>query len=375
MLILIQNAELSSTQRQLNQAQQATKARRQSTASPPELTEQLASKTSTIESLELELSNLRNQLNISQSNITSHEATIKELEQRATSAEEATETARKELDTFKESIQNADTEKSKSEDEDPAALQQRITVLESDLRTAQSSADTAAQRATSLEQKIETLTKLHKEAAAASANREKEIKDLKTRLKGAPTDSRKSIDAGDDLSDLEDEERSKLHTRIRELEAENFDLRRGVWREKRQALQPDIHGSEGETSPAYEDIDLNTPYGAQKARQQLPGRGSSFQDVLASGISAFTGRDRKRSIEQQPYGAHGRKQSLSLLSEDAFDEDAFRLAQEEEAKRRVERIREVKRGLEQWRGFRVDLVDLRKGGLGGGAATGPVFDV
>ncbi|CAD0023357.1 unnamed protein product [Aureobasidium pullulans] len=58
-----------------------------------------------------------------------------------------------------------------------------------------------------------------------------------------------------------------------------------------------------------------------------------------------------------------------------FDEDSFRIAQEEEGKKRIERIREVKRGLEGWRGWRVDLVDVRAGGLGGGAATGPMFEV
>ena len=65
---------------------------------------------------------------------------------------------------------------------------------------------------------------------------------------------------------------------------------------------------------------------------------------------------------------------MSLLSEEGFDEDAFRAAQEDEAKARIERIREVKRGLEQWRGFKLDLVEQRQGGVPG-VATGAIFDV
>lgn len=65
------------------------------------------------------------------------------------------------------------------------------------------------------------------------------------------------------------------------------------------------------------------------------------------------------------------------MSEDGddFDPEAFRLAQEEEAKRRIERVKEVKRGLEKWKGWRVDIAEMRQGGLGGGRECGPVFEV
>lgn len=313
---------------------------------------QLASKTSTIESLELELSNLRNQYNMSQSSVTAHEATISELEQRAATAEQAAETAQKEIETLKETI-NKPVETDENEAEDAVALQAKITTLESDLRTAQANADTAASRATSLEQKIETLTKLHKDQ---STSHDTQIKDLTSKLaslKTAQTPAAHDADSiNDDAADLE---REHLHQRIRDLEAENTDLRRGVWRDQRAALQPDIN----DASPGYEDVDLSNPYAASTRPHARTG--SSFQDVLQSGINAFTGRERK--------------QSLGLLSEEDFDEDSFRVAQEEEGKRRIERIREVKRGLEDWRGWRVDLVDARAGGLGGGAPTGPMFEV
>ncbi|GAB7352314.1 hypothetical protein MBLNU459_g2764t1 [Dothideomycetes sp. NU459] len=381
-------AELASVQRQLAQAQQAaansTNNRRKSNASPTrELSEQLSLKTSTIESLELELSNLRNQYNMSLATVSTHEATITDLEQRAATAEAAESAAKQETATLKESLSQTPAENDRTEDEDPVALQKKITLLESDLRTAQSSADSASQRATSLEQKIEALTKLHKDSTTATLSREKEIKDLKTRittLERAPKAKPREDGEDETLSDLEDEERETLHSRIRHLEAENFDLRRGVWREKRQALQPDLTADGGDISPGYEDIDLNSSQNPYAQTRPLPGsRGTStFQDVLQSGLNAFTGRDtQRRSADhgQQDVQGRARGQSLGLLSEEGFDEDAFRLAQEDEAKKRIERIREVKRGLEQWRGWKVDIADMRGGGLGGGAATGPVFEV
>ena len=63
---------------------------------------------------------------------------------------------------------------------------------------------------------------------------------------------------------------------------------------------------------------------------------------------------------------------MGLLSSDgsemAFDEEAFRAAKEEEDRKRIERVREVKRGLERWKGWKVDIVDVRAG-------MGGVFDV
>lgn len=339
------------------------------------MSEQLASKTSAIESLELELSNLRNQLTILESTKSTQEIAISNLEQRALAAEAATSTAQKEIDNLKSSL-SAPPVDSKTTDSDPAELNRKISLLQSELRTAQSSADASVSRATSLEQKIEAMTKLHRESSTTTASRDKEIKDLKARIKSL-TSSRIREQGAEELSDLEDEERETLQSRIRDLEAENFELRRGVWRDKRTALQPSMGtngGDAGDTSAVYEDVDLNgTPYTPRGG----PTRASStFQDVLQSGISAFTGRDRRVSNDHQgqPYGG-ARKQSLGMLSEEGFDEDAFARAHEEEARTRVERVREVKRGLENWRGWRVDIADLRGGGLGGGAVTGPVFEV
>jgi len=74
-------------------------------------------------------------------------------------------------------------------------------------------------------------------------------------------------------------------------------------------------------------------------------------------------------------GAGGDENALMEEGEDedefVFDEDAFRKAREEEDRKRLERVREVKRGLVDWKGWRVDMVEV----CGGGATASGVFDV
>lgn len=364
--------ELASTQRQLSQAQQAAKgAARRASGPDQDLSEQLASKTSTIESLELEISNLRNQVTGLQTAATEHDTSTRELEERAKAAETATESVKAELDALKVSIAFPSDE-TKAANEDPEALTKRITVLESELRTANTDLDAAAKKASSLEQKIEALTKLHRDAASTSQAKDKELADLRNQLRRRDRGSHVRNVSDFELGE-EETETGELQARIRALEAENFDLRRGVWRDKRAALQPGM--ADEDAAAAYEDVDLHGPYSPQGRRPtmgQQPQQHSTFQDVISSGISAFTGRTRDAPVQ------HDRKQSLGLLSDDGmddFDPDAFRRAQEEEATKRLERIREVKRGLEEWRGWRVDLTEVRGAAGGGGAAFGEVFEI
>jgi len=372
--------ELASVQRQLTQAQQAAKSsnRRQSVASP-DVSAQLASKTSTIESLELELSNLRNQVNGLQSTVSERDTSAKDLEEKLKAAETATESYKQELDQFKVSMAFP-SDDIKAASEDPEALTKRISVLESDLRTANTNLDAAQQRATSLEQKIEALTKLHRDATTANTSKGKELTDLRAQLKRRDRPSHVR-DASDFELGEEETETGSLHARLRALEAENFDLRRGIWRDKRAEMQPGMDDGSNGPSPEYEDVDLNGPYsaGGGQNRGSIPRQSSTFQDVITSGISAFTGRPRDPPARQQANATdqvQARTRAESLLSDDdGFDEEAFRLAQEEEGRRRIERVKEVKRGLEKWRGWKVDLMELRQQGVGGGRETGPVFEV
>lgn len=364
------STELASVQRQLSQAQQAAKGKERRQSGPsPEVSEQLAKKTSTIESQELEMSNLRNQVNSLTSTLTERETSVKDLEQRATSAEHLTETTKQELDSLKVSMSFGSDDADSKNTVDPEALNKRIAVLESDLRTANTNLEAASERALSLEQKIEALTKLHRDASAAVQAKEKELGDVRAELKRRDRPSHVRDASDFDLQD-EETESGQLQSRIRALEAENFDLKRGVWRDRRAEMQPGMDEHEA-GHHEYEDVDLNAPASPSLARQT-----STFQDVISSGISAFTGRPRGvASPSAEQAGNRPRNQSMGLLSEDGFDEDAFRLAQEEDAKRRIERVKEVKRGLDQWKGWRVDLVDVRAGGVGAGRECGPVFEV
>lgn len=358
-------AELENTRKQLEQAQEAGKnTNRSASVVGTDLAEQLSSKTSTIESLEFELSKVRTQLNGVQTTLTERDASATDLEERAQTAETATASIQQELDALKVSIAFPSDE-TKAASEDPEALTKRITVLESDLRTATSNLEAAGKRATGLEQKIEALTKLHRDTTTASQSKDSEIVDLRAQLKRRDRPSHVR-DASEFELGEEETETGALQARIRALEAENFDLRRGVWREKRAEMQP---GMEDDLTESYEDVDLNGPYGAARDGG-APRQSSTLQDVITSGISAFTGRAR-----EQPRKA--RKESLGLLSEDDddFDPDAFRLAHEEDAKRRLERVREVKRGLEKWKGWRVDVAELGKSSYASGRALGPVFEV
>ncbi|KAK1820024.1 hypothetical protein LTR12_005601 [Friedmanniomyces endolithicus] len=370
--------ELAAAQRQLAQVQTAKSGNRRVSGASPDVGHELASKTSTIETLELELSNIRSQLLGLQSMLSERNTSIQDIEDHSKATEAVAENYRQELEQLKVSMAFPSDE-TKEANDDPEALTKRITVLESDIRTAHSSLDIAQHRASSLEQKIEALTKMHRDASQASTAKDKELAELRHQLRRRDKPSHVR-DASEFELGEEETETGALQTRIRALEAENFDLRRGVWREKRAELQPGMQDDGAE----YEDVDLNNTAGGNGgpysplARGSVPRQHSNFQDLITSGISAFTGRPREvsGSVEQrQQLQQRQRQQSMSLLSEGdegEFDAEAFRVAQEEEGKRRIERVKKVKRGLEGWRGWRVDLVEGRRGGAVG---AGEVFEV
>jgi hypothetical protein len=92
-----------------------------------------------------------------------------------------------------------------------------------------------------------------------------------------------------------------------------------------------------------------------------------FGDFFASGLNVLTGAG-------GPGQGHGHGHDDELLEDDdmEFDEEAFRKAQEEEQKKRIERIKEIKRSLKNWEGWRLDLVENRRGG---GEGVGEIFEV
>lgn len=391
-----QKTELATLQRQNVQLQsQVTKNRRASTplqvgASSEDLSSQLESKQSTIESLELELSSLHSQLTSSKSQADSHTSRISALEEDLAKAQAAAESAQAELQDLKSNLDKA-SEGAKKDGTDLESAQKRIATLEAELSAAQRTAEQASKRTETLQKKIETLTTLHRDASTAHATKQRdhdkiarEAKELRSRVSFLTSENTR-LKAGDDdgVEELENEENARLTRRVRDLEEEVFELRRGVWRDKRRELQPGIGDDSapmGAAGDEFSDVDLGgySPRRGSLAHPAGPYRGSSFTDVLQSGISAFVGgqsqtpnRRRQSSAKRAPSLGLVSEKDGEFMDDDAafeFDEDAFRLAQEEEARKRVERVREVKRGLEKWRGWRVDLVPERQG-------MGGVFDI
>lgn len=258
-----------------------------------------------------------------------------------------------------------------------AALEARLAALEKDHAAAQSARDEAQLLADALEKKVASLEALHREDEGA-------IKRLETDLAAARTEAgdlrdkltqtelklskKEAQDGGgtdnDHLDELEDEERRKLEGRIRELEAENAELQRGIWQEKRRVLQPSMEEAAGGGQFTNVDLGAMSP-GAQ--RKAAGGLG----DFFTSGLNALTGQGQQQGYPHA-HGGQEHDEDGFLDDDEDFDEEAFRKAQEEAAKARIERIKEVKRGLKNWENWRLDLVEGRRGG---GEGIGEIFEV
>jgi len=190
------------------------------------------------------------------------------------------------------------------------------------------------------------------------------------------------------IEELEDEERRVLSARVRELEGQVFELKRGAWRDQRRNMQPGDDEFDQQdvavTSPTrFDDVDLSTPGGRQRrgSRAGSGGGGGANQYISAvtGGISNVFNALRSPTRGPASYfpTASATQQDGSGLQEfpeeddeeDEFDEEAFRAAQEDAVRLRIERVKETKRGLEKWRGWRLDLVEAR------GGMTAGVFDV
>ena len=326
----------------------------------------------------MEISNLRSQLGKSSSSSSTQSEQVSALEEKLDRAERAAGAAQRELIDVKKSLERA-SEKAVREGSERTSAETKIRSLGREAEESQKAAEDSVKRVETLEKKLVALTTLHKDADSrrqtGEREREKlereagdtrrrlaslENENLRLREERERTRKREASGADDEAVDeLEDEERKRLESKIRGLEGEVYELRRGVWKDKRK----DFGGAEddGPLSPGskFDEIDLSGGSPSYRRQSMASGRGQSFSNVLSSGFSAFTGSGGSFNHETFDGG------------DDDFDEDAFRLAQEEEARKRVERVKEVKRGLKDWEGWRMDIVDVRVGG--GGA--GEIFDV
>ena len=352
--------------------------------------------------MEMEISNLRAQLTKTDTSKASQSEQVSALEEKVSRAERAAGSAQRELLDARKNLDRA-SEKALKAGTANTSSQARIQELERDLSAATIRAEEATKRAETLEKRLTALTTLHKESDTRRRDAEREITDLKKRTINLETETsrhkteaeraRKRVagsanGANEDLDELEDEQRHKLELRIRELEDDLFEARRGMWRDKRREMQGEMPADGGNTalSPTggFDEVDLSGGEGGGSARKNSArtnisssgGTGSKtggFVDVLSSGLQAITGGSVPLASTGQK--GHGRHESLALLDDDdddEFDENAFRVAQEAEALKRVDRVKKIKRGLKDWSGYRLDIVDLR---MGGGGGIGEVFDI
>ena len=312
--------------------------------------------------MEIELSKLKARVERQESGASSEKEQVTALEEKLARAEAAAGKAQRELQDLKRNLDRT-TEKAVREGSERSSAETKVRSLEQELDEVKSAKEELSKKVEGLEKKVTTLTTLHKEQDARSQTlrREKEsaehqVKELSSKVEKLESEnvklrSRKSAEGGGGLDDegvdeLEDEERLKMQKRIRSLEAENHELRSGAWIEKRREMES--------TSPAFQDVDLSSGNMPPKK----PSHGGGFGDFLTSGLNALAGTG----------------DDDGFLDDDDmdFDEDAFRKAREEESTRRVERIKEIKRSLKHWEGWRLDLVDVRRGG---GEGIGEIFEV
>lgn len=380
-------------------------------ADTSELAAQLASKTSTIEALELELSRLKARLAASPGGESaqeprphgSHEEQVAALEAKLARAERAAAQAQTELADARRNLERAGAAAVREGSARTSAETARA-AAEREVANLTEQRDEALRKADALEKKVAALNAVHRDADARlqATRREKEraertALELREKLELVEAEVarlRKKLGeahAGLDDEGLEEVEaetenpiRRRLEARIRDLERENHELRRGVWSQKRHELDGlaggattgDDLGSPG--AGKFIDVDLGGG-NSSGVRSPVGGGGGGVVDglgqLLTSGINALAG------VNNTGRPSNGVDDDDGFLSDDDidFDEEAFRRAQEEEARQRLERIRETKRALANWRGWRLDVATARRssaqfGGMSS-MGVGEVFEV
>jgi len=332
--------------------------------------------------MEIEISNLRAQLERIASGSSIEREQIAALEDKLARSEKAAIIAQQELGDLKKNLERT-TEKAVKEGSERTSAETKLRTLEREAKEAKTHNEELQKKVDALEKKVATLATLHKEQDARSQAQkkerekaEKDASDLRSKLAGIENENlrlreereraRKLHAQGIDdegVDELENEERQRLEKKVRDLEGEVHQLRRGVWRERRQELDGGMLNESSIMSPGakFSDIDLGGET-SPNSRRSIPAGGKGLGNFLASGFNAIT-------------GATSGGLDDGLLDDDElldFDEDAYRLAQEEEAKKRIERVKEVKRGLKSWEGWRLDLVENR---MGGGEGVGEIFEI
>jgi hypothetical protein len=352
--------------------------------------------------MEIEISNLRAQLARTASGSTAEKEQIAALEEKLSRTQKSLDASQRELMDLKKNLERT-TEKAVKEGSERTSVEIKMRALEREAKEARAQCLELQKKVEALEKKITTLTTLHKEHDARSQalkrereKAEKEAAELRHRLAGIENENlrlceerertkKREAQGIDDegVDELENEARQRLEHKIRELESEVFELRRGVWRDRRKVIDGNYGNSEQSpgTSPStkFTEIDLSGSMSPGRRRSLGPAGAAAkgLGDLFASGFSAFTGAASAAGTGGLGIGGigghgHGNEPLLEDDSELDFDEEAFRIAQEEEARKRIERIREIKRALNDWKGWRLDIVEMRRVG---GEGAGEIFEV
>lgn len=324
--------------------------------------------------MELEISRLRAQAERQTSDEGTEREQVAALEEKLARSEQAALKAQRELADAKKNLERT-AERAVKEGSERTSAETKIRTLEQDHARLKEEKDELDKKVEALEKKVAALGSLHKENDSRSQalrkdkeKAEKEAREALSKIETLEADNarlRKKDAAeggGDDdgVDELESEERLRMEKKIRDLESEVYDLQRGIWHQKRREMEPGM--TDDVTSPGvggFTNVDLGS--GLASPTTGRKGSGKGFGDFFTSGLNALTGG--------------GNDDQDGFLEDDdfEFDETAFRKAQEEDAKNRLERIKEIKRGLKNWEGWRLDLVDNRRGG--GGYGGGEIFEV
>lgn len=408
--------EIAALQRQAQQREHSrsvSKSIRPGTLdSPDSIKKELEAKDSTISDMEFEISKLRGDLSTQTSSCDTHGAQILALQHSLSTTTTRLKSTETELADAKRAVARA-SEKAVKEGVEKTSHSTKLASLERDLASTTAALATATTQTSHLEKKVETMNKMHRETEARHASKlaahealARDATRLKAQLAALENENarlredrhrrqKREAQGADDagLDELEDEERLRLERRVRELEGEVFDLRRGVWRERRGEIQSQNGEGAGvedglleDDAGGFDEVDLSGGAGASasggpSARGVRPGPGeqkhSSFSTVLTSGLAAFKGSSPEHTHPHSTARPRGESLLQELDDEDGFDEGAFAAAQrEEEARKMVEHVREVKRKLRDWSGWRLDLVDAGRNAAGvPGVVVGEIFEV
>jgi chromosome segregation ATPase len=324
--------------------------------------------------MELEMSRLRAQVERLSVSAATPSEQITALEEKLARAERAAALAQRELADVKRNLERA-SEKAVKEGSERTSAETKLRALERTASEAEAAREELAKKCDGLEKKVATLTTLHKEqdqrSQALRRDKERadhEVTELREKLERAEAEAHRlrkkdaadGAGLGDDeaVDALEEEGRQRLEQRVRELEAENSELRRGIWHERRKEMQT---GPEDASGRHFSDVDLASNSGLSPSLRRTAGAG--LGEFFTTGLNVLTG------------GGTAGGEDEELLDDDGdmeFDEEAFRRAQQEEAMKRIERVKELKRKLKNWEGWRLDLVESRRGG---GEGIGEIFEV